>query len=557
MKNPYRRFWLLLKPDKKEIYQVYTYAFFKGVIALSFPLGIQSIINLIQGGTISASWLLLVFVVVTGIALGGFMQVMQMRIMENIQQKIFARAAFDFTYRIPKIKFEEINKYYAPELVNRFFDIITLQKSLSKIIIDFSSAILQITFGLILLSLYHPFFILFSALLVVLVFLIIRLTNRRGLQTSMEESKYKFKVVSWLEELARSKDSFKLAGSTTLPEHKTDDRVSGYLDSRESHFRVLRSQYVLLLIFKILVALGLLVIGGLLVLNQKMNIGQFIAAELIILLVIDSSEKIIINLEHVFDILTSLEKIGEVFDLKLENQNKGYSVIQEMNEPLQVELIDLSFTYPGRNHPAVRNLNYKFLPNGKYCITGNIGGGKSTLIHLISGLYEIQHGNICINGLPIRNYNIPELYSVIGNGLNEERIFEGSYFENITLGRKNISTEDVMWALEKVLLDGYIKTLPKGLDTIIEISGQKLSKSVIQRIIIARSIVNRPKLLLLENHLDSIEESDRKKIIEFLTGKENKCTLIAVSNDPVLKDSCDVVISMENGEFVNSGNKSS
>ena len=108
MKTPYQRFWLLLKPDSKEIYQVYTYAFFIGVIALSLPIGIQAIINLIQGGAVSVSWMVLVFIVTLGIALGGYMQLMQMRIIETIQQKIFTRAAFDFTYRIPKITFEEI-----------------------------------------------------------------------------------------------------------------------------------------------------------------------------------------------------------------------------------------------------------------------------------------------------------------------------------------------------------------------------------------------------------------------------------------------------------------
>ena len=187
MKTPYQRFWLLLKPDQKEIYQVYTYAFFKGVIALSLPIGIQSIINLIQGGQVSASWLVLVGIVVLGIALGGYMQLMQMRITETIQQKIFTRAAFDFTYRIPKIKFEALYKQYAPELMNRFFDVLTLQKSLAKIIIDFSTAILQITFGLILLSLYHPFFIIFSLLLVILVYGIIILTSKKGLVTSLNK----------------------------------------------------------------------------------------------------------------------------------------------------------------------------------------------------------------------------------------------------------------------------------------------------------------------------------------------------------------------------------
>jgi ABC-type bacteriocin/lantibiotic exporter with double-glycine peptidase domain len=235
MKTPYERFWLLLKPDNKEIHQVYTYAFFKGLIVLSLPLGIQSIINLIQGGSVSTSWILLVFVVVLGVVMGGYMQLMQMRITETIHQKIFTRAAFDFAYRIPKIKFEEIYKHYAPELMNRFFDVLTLQKSLSKVIIEFPTAILQIIFGLILLSFYHPFFILFSLLLILLVFIIIRMTSKKGLITSLEESKYKYSLVSWLEELARVVKSFKYSQGTDLNLIKLDKKSGAAFCGPDSH----------------------------------------------------------------------------------------------------------------------------------------------------------------------------------------------------------------------------------------------------------------------------------------------------------------------------------
>lgn len=550
MKTPYQRFWLLLKPDQKEIYQVYTYAFFKGVIALSLPIGIQSIINLIQGGQVSTSWLVLVGIVVLGIALGGYMQLMQMRITETIQQKIFTRAAFDFTYRIPKIKFEALYKQYAPELMNRFFDVLTLQKSLAKIIIDLSTAVLQITFGLILLSLYHPFFIIFSLLLVMLVYGIIKLTSKKGLETSLNESKYKYKVVSWLEELARSKDSFRLSGKTNLPEIKTDERVEGYLRYREEHFSVLKIQYILLLGFKIIVALGLLVVGGLLVLDQQINIGQFVAAEIIILLVIDSSEKIILNLENIFDILTSLEKVGQVTDLELEELDLASSLSHNFSQAISIEVKDLKFSYPGREHLVLKNVSYKFNSGNSYCLTGKNGSGKSTLIHLIAGLYHPQNGSVIVNNFPISNYNISKLYESIGNGLSEEKIFEGTLFENITLGRAGISNEQIEFVIEKLNLKSFVHSLPRGVDTSIETSGHTLSESTIQKILVARSIVNKPKLLLLENHLDCIEESERRSIIDFLTSKENDWTLIAISNDNYFLEKVDKIIQMKAGEIV-------
>ena len=160
--TPLKRFWKLLQKDKKEIRYVYLYAIFTGLVNLSLPIGIQAIINLIQGGAVSTAWIVLVTFVILGIIFSGILQISQLKITEILQQKLFTRAAFEFAFRIPNIKMSALYKHYAPELMNRFFDIISVQKGISKILIDFSSASIQVVFGLILLSLYHPFFIIFS-----------------------------------------------------------------------------------------------------------------------------------------------------------------------------------------------------------------------------------------------------------------------------------------------------------------------------------------------------------------------------------------------------------
>lgn len=160
--SPWKRFLSLLELDKKDIRQIFYYAIFAGLVALTLPLGIQAIINLIQGAQVSTSWIVLVVLVTMGVAFQGVLQLMQIRILENMQQKIFTRASFEFAYRFPKIKMKELNNYYPPELANRFFDVLTIQKGLSKILIDFPAATLQIIFGLILLSFYHSFFIIYG-----------------------------------------------------------------------------------------------------------------------------------------------------------------------------------------------------------------------------------------------------------------------------------------------------------------------------------------------------------------------------------------------------------
>lgn len=548
--HPRQRFWKLLKPDAKEIRNVYVYAVFSGLMSLTLPLGIQAILNLIQGGKISTSWIVLVTLVITGVAIAGALQIFQLKITENLQQRIFARAALEFAYRIPRIKMEALYRHYAPELMNRFFDIVSVQKGLSKILIDFSTAALHVMFGLILLSFYHPFFIIFSFMLILIIIAIFRFTSKKGLKTSLEESKYKYKVAHWLEELARTSTTFKLAGNTDLPLEKSDAHVNEYLTARNNHFKILLTQYSLLVVFKVIVVTGLLAIGGILVMEQHMNIGQFVAAEIIILLVINSVEKLILSIETIYDVLTSLEKIGQVSDLELE-EITGVDLQAHCKEKgLEVELNNVSFSYPGSQQEIISGISFKASCGDKVVITGKNGSGKSTLLLLIAGVYNPNVGTVIFDGLPKGNFNPESLRSVIGDSLSHEQLFEGTVMENITMGRPGATLDNLNWAIRNLGLEDFIKSLPNGYNTMLNTGGKGLSRSIIQKLLLARSIADKPKLLLLEDAFEHIEFDERKRIIDFLTSDENPWTLIAASSDPYLEKSIKKVIRVEDGKLL-------
>lgn len=551
--TPAKRFWRLLKPDQKEVTNVYIYAVFNGLVNLSLPLGIQAIINLIQGAQMSTSWIILVSIVILGVMAAGILQIFQLRVTENLQQTIFARAAFEFAYRIPRIRAEALYKHYAPELMNRFFDIISVQKGLSKMLIDFSVAGLQVIFGLILLSLYHPFFIAFSLALVVLVYAIFRFTIQKGLNTSLSESKNKYQVAHWLEELARTSNTFKLAGKTELPLERTDAHVGDYLKSRESHFKVLVQQYSLMVLFKVVVVAGLLVIGGLLVMDQQMNIGQFVAAEIIIILIMNSVEKLIMAMETIYDVLTALEKVGQVTDLELEKSD-GIDLEQECDVcGLKVELDKINFGFPGNKTRTLNDLSLTIESDERLFITGPNGAGKSTFLQMLAGIYDAQEGNITYNELPKYSLDLSSLRSVIGDCLSQEQLFQGSVIDNITMGRDAATFENVKWAIQNLGLTQYVKELPQGYDTLLDPEGKKLPRSIVQKLLLARSIVDKPKLLLLEDAFEHLDEKERREIISFLTDKSNRWTMVSVSQDPYLARLSDKVLFMENGSIVKSG----
>lgn len=545
--SPLHRFWLLLKPDRKEIRNVYVYAVFYGLVQLSLPIGIQAIINLIQGGQMSTSWVILVMCVIGGVVVAGILQIAQLQITEHLQQKIFARAAFEFAYRIPKIKLEALYKQYAPELMNRFFDIVSVQKGLSKILIDFSTASIQTVFGLLLLSMYHPFFIVFSFILVALVYSIFKLTSKRGLETSLKESKSKYYVASWLEELARSSVSFKLAGNTDLPLEKTNKEVEMYIGARDNHFKVLKSQYVLMVMFKVIVAAGLLIVGSILVMDQQMNIGQFVAAEIIILLVISSVEKLILSLETFYDVITSLEKIGQVTDLPMESETGMNIHKMALKNGLKVEVSNIDFHYPDQEHFIFKNASLTIEDGEKMIILGDGSSGKTTLLYLLNGLYKVQDGSIAYNDLPMGNLNPVHVRSLIGNCLLDELLFDGTIMENITLGRPNISFDNVRMVIEKLGLRDFVKSQPEGYETHVMAQGRPFSRGNIDKLILARALVGNPKLVLVKDAFTTLKPAEREQIFDFLTDRSNPWTLIISTSDAELRSKVDRVIILENG----------
>ncbi len=542
--TPWQRFVNMLQLDRRDIKQILFYAIFAGLVALTLPLGIQAIINLIQGAQVSSSWVVLVILVTLGVAFQGILQLMQVRILENIQQKIFTRSSFEFAYRFPKIKMEELRNYYPPELANRFFDTLTVQKGLSKILLDFPAAILQILFGLILLSFYHPFFIIYGFLLVILVYLVFKFTATKGLETSLAESKSKYKVAHWLQEIARSLISFKLSGRTTLAMQRNNALTEAYLQARENHFRVLLIQLIQMIGFKVLVTAGLLIIGGLLVLNQQMNIGQFVAAEIIILLVISSVEKLITGLESFYDVLTSLEKIGQVVDKKLEAQ-EGSDPFEQRNDAT-IHIDNVSYATPETGN-ILTNIDLSLSPKDRVLLEGRSGSGKTTLLKLLSGIIEPKTGAIYINDLSLKGMRPNAYRSQIGQVLPEQNPFEGSILENISFGNPDISLERVNTVVRITGLQEFVRQQTNGLHTTLSPEGQQIPHTISKRILLARAIVHEPKVLLLKDALEHFEAAEARTMMEYLSSPEHPWTLVVASNNKDWREVCNKLIHLENG----------
>ena len=547
--TPWKRLLGLLQLERKDIFHIAYFAIFEGIVSLSLPLGIQAIINLIQGAQVSASWIILVVLVTIGVSFSGLLRLMQLRIIETIQQRIFTRASFELSYRFPKIRMKELRNYYLPELANRFFDTLTIQKGLSKMLIDIPSAFLQILFAVILLSFYHVFFMMFGALLVLIIYVVFKYTVPRGVETSLEESKNKYKVAHWLQEVGRAVMSFKVSGKTSLALKKNDYLVTKYIKARESHFKILVVQYIQMISFKVIVTAGLLTIGGYLVLDQRMNIGQFVAAEIIILLMISSVEKLILGLESVYDVLTSIEKLGQVLDKPIESL-EGDKITDNFN----IKLENVTYKVPNRQYPVLEDINYEINCADRIFVEGESVSSKSLFLQLIPGLIEPTSGNMFVNNLSVSSLNIRDYRSYLGISFLNETPFEGTLRNNITLGSEEIDDNEIYEIFKIVGLTEFLKLQPEGLNTIIKPEGKQVAYTINKKITLARAIAKKPQFMVLEEPIDQLKPKEVTRIVNYLTAPERPWGLVVVSSYEIWKEKCNKHILIEKGRIKQQNN---
>jgi ABC-type bacteriocin/lantibiotic exporter with double-glycine peptidase domain len=530
--TPFKRFIKLLDLDRKDLIYLYIYAVFQGVIYLSIPLGIQAIMGFVLAGRLSSSWIILTTLVTLGVVVAGIFQLLQLYIVEVIQRRIFTRASFDFAARIPNFHLQSLSSYYPPELINRFFDTVSIQKGLPKILIDFSSSILQILVGLILLSIYHPVFIAFSFILVVVIFIIIKILFDKGLRTSIQESTHKYQMAHWLIELARHIKTFKI-NTTDIHFQKVNEINNQYLTARMDHFSILMKQYISIISLKALIISGLLIIGAILLLENSISIGQFVAAEIIIILIINSAEKLIISLETVYEILTSVDKIGKVVELPLDKEGSN-TVVLNASTPLKLTIENLQIHLRDGKNLLKKELNTTIYPKDHIQIKGGPGSGKSSLLKIISTITDNYTGQIKYNDIPIKNLKLDSIRQNISVIFDQSEIFYGSIIENITLGA-DFPFELVQEICNQIGLTTLIESLPNTYFENISNSESLLSATDRAKICIARALIKNPKLLIIEDLFSNLPEIEGNILMRHIIEKSQEITTIWLVNNPALE----------------------
>lgn len=510
----YERFIGLLKPFKKEIGYIYGYALFNGLISLSIPIGMQAIVNFIMMGQLSTSWVLLVIVLSIALILYSIFLILQKSVVESVQQKIFVESAFEFMHRIVRFKKNYIIDTSVSELINRFFDVVAIQKNLSKVLFDFSVNSLQIIVGILLLSFYHPSLLIFSLLAIVILYFITRYIAPKGLESSVEESTYKYELVHLMEETARNMEVYKINTNTELHINKADVILQKYLNHRNKHFNILKTHYISLAILKVIIISGLLIAGSVLVINNKINLGQFIASEILVFMIIISVEKLIYTFDTVYDVLTSIEKVGKIMDLPIEKERIKEKVNLVDSENMRIKFDNVRILI--NKDTIQRNVNFQFLSGDRIALCGHSGSGKTTLLNVLATLSPAE-GNITYNDIALEQLNVQSVREHASFIFSNPKIIEGSFIENIAMSDVKFDIERINKICTILSLNDYIKTFPQNYEAQISIQRNYIPKEIQQKIELARVIYRNPKLVLFDGDLYHLKDSEKKRLIRYFS----------------------------------------
>jgi ABC-type branched-subunit amino acid transport system ATPase component len=536
---PFHRFAALLRPELPEIRIILVLSIISGILYLATPLTADAVVNNFAFGGEQPVYVqaLIVLAVFLMFLLGmlGVLRAGQQYAMELIQRRIFVRLTADLAFRLPRVPLEILEKHQGPELVNRFFDVVTVQKSASGLLLDGINVIFSTLIGLVVLGFYHPLLLSFASVLLVLLVLVVFIPGRRAVRTSIDESYAKHAVVGWLEQIAMFPLLFRVSGAAEMACSRADQLALDYLAARKSHFRILLGQVIGLLGLQAIASAALLSIGGWLVLRAELTLGQLVASELIVASIVAAMSKLGKHLESWYDALAAVDKLGYLVDLPIERETGEKPEASEKG--IRVQVRGAGYT-PTGGVPVLQNQDLEVPPGSTLGIVSPGGLGGSALLDLLAGLREPTTGQVLLNGLDLRLWQLGELRRQVFLVRGQE-IVQGSILENVRLGRPDIGIDAVNRALECVGLLAVVHQMPDGLETPLSPGGHPLTSSQRSRLILARAIVRKPRLLLVDEALDGLEIETLEKLEAALFDSREPSTLVLVTRDPDLIRRCD------------------
>ena len=540
--TPWRRLLLLIRPDRGEILSVAAFAVAIGVLQLATPIAAQALVNFVAMGGAIPPVVVVAGMLLLGLVLAGALSATQVWIVEVLQRRLFVRMLADLAARLPRVR--DGAPHYGPELVNRFLEVATLQKLGATILLDGIALLLSLFVGLLLLAFYHPLLLAFDIVLILLVALVILVPLRGAIRTAIEESKVKYETVAWLQEIARNPRTFKTAGAQQWIYERSDRLASRYVARRKEHFRAIFAQTVGALGLRALASTALLAIGGWLVIQGELSLGQLVAAEIVVSIVVDATAKLDNHLEKFYVVMAATDKLGHLLDLPLEDRSGEHHALPRSARGVALTLQEVAVERSGR--ALFSGVSLELPAGASLCVTGPAGAGKSSFVQLLWALRQPARGSIRVDGRDLRELSTESLRELVAIASGSE-FLAASLRDNVRVGRSSVSDDDVRMALEHVGLTRDIALLPDGLETELDGEGHPLSESQSRRLLLARAIASRPKLVVVDDLVDTLPAPMRAALLDSLLATDRRWTVVLVSDDPAVAARCSYELRLPEG----------
>lgn len=523
---------LLFRLERRILGLIGSYSIAIGLFSLIVPLTVQELVNTFAFALQPITIVTLAAVMVAGLLFVGAFRALQYYAVEVLERRIFARVAIAMAQQLPHLRYQG----FKPRFANYFMETILMQRAVSVLLVDLINVIVGGAVGMTILVFYHPYFLLYNAILLLGFNVVFFLMSHGGLKADLDLSHAKYDTLHWFQEIAYNLLHLKSTDSQALLIKKTDQLLDTYVDVRKTRFGILIRQYLGSLGWQAIAHSGLIATAGWLLGIGQLTLGQFVAAEVVVSGILSSFDGVVKRMGHIYYFLTALTELGFLFSLPKDQDAATLSI--PLPDPtvhgIRVTSKDLTFAPAGG--PAIfENFNLEITPGEKIGIYTDTTMAKTALARVLGGLETPTSGVIRYNGVDLRHLNLDSVNRFRGFILDSQlSLFEGTLEENIVLGRDYIPYSDVRWALRFTELEEEVDALPHGLKTHVRSAGKIFAPTHIVRILVARAILGHPQLLIFEGILHNMHPATRETILRRLCSKEEPWSVIFVSNDPNL-----------------------
>jgi putative ABC transport system ATP-binding protein len=528
-KSPAQRLLDLARLEWGDVFTLLAFALGVGLLSLVAPAAIEALVNTVAFGMLLWPVVVLALVMFTLLLVSAVLRAMQTYVAECLQRRLFVRTALGFADRLARTGIASFDGADRADVVNRFFEVSSGQKSVATLLVEGVGIIMMTLVGLIVLAFYHPYLLTFALVMAGAVVFLLVVLGIGGVRTSIAESYAKFDVAAWLEEVARCPHTFRSGEGALLALERADQLSDHYITARKRHFSVIWRQTLFALLLEAVGSTVLLGLGGWLVINRQLTLGQLVASELIVTLVLVALSKIGKYVEIFYDLQATLDKLG-VLD-RLPPEPAVGETLPADGPPLTA-VAEL----PGA-HGRLQRL--ELAAGERVAIVGPTG--KTPLLETLALLRLPRHGLLELDGIDARQLNRPATRQQIAF-LGRAEVFAGTLAENIRLGRASITGADIRRSLDAVGLSDRVARLPDGLETSLPPDGRPLSNNELGRLAIARAIVGRPRLLLLDGILDGLDLESCPELLDTLFDPAASWTLVLVTVRDEIRSRCGRVV---------------